>query len=147
MRLAKELTPSPPIFYESKLSLTIAPLAFSIFHQFLLSSLVFLHLCQSSVCHDWRCKARKPTCDGLSSALRTLVLCFSGNSESFCIVIFTSLTAHFETTVGPCDHPQVVFVESLPLFHIVIQRVLKCFSVLSSFYRISKMVSAKNQDL
>ena len=50
-----------PNFTKTKLCLQIAPLAFSIFDKFVLISLVFPSLPILILCHDLRCKTRKPT--------------------------------------------------------------------------------------
>ena len=99
-------------FYETKLSLQIAPLAFSIFHQFLLSSRVFPSLPILILFLTCAAKRGSQLSKGLSSAIRAPVLC---SAE-----ILRVLNCHFNNVL------QVMLVA------LVAQKVLSSASVSST---------------
>ena len=62
--------------------------------------------------HDLRCKTRKPTEQRTVVCNTHTCVIFSGNSD-----VVSPLSQPFKHDRWPCDHPQVVPVESLPLPH------------------------------
>ena len=81
--------------------------------------------------------------NGLSSAIRTPLVC-SAEFWEFCIVV-SHLSQRFPHDRWPCDHPQVVLAESLPVPHMPESPRLEVISY-PVHYRNSKWF-CENRDL
>ena len=132
MRLAEELTPSAPILRNETFSPKIAPLAFLHPRPVLLISVV----ANSHLVRDLECKTKKPTEQWTVICETHTCVLYSGNSESSTLSV-SLLSQPFQHDRWPCDHPQVVFVETLPLPHMRESPHLGVLSCLVH-YRISK---------
>ena len=143
MRLAKELTPSSPILRNKTFSPNCA-IGFLHLRPVLLISLVFPSLPILILFMTCAAKRGSQLSNGLSSAIRTLVFVQRKFEEFYTVV--SLLSQPFPHDRWPCDHPQVVLAESLPLLHMRESQhlgVLFVFGSLSHF----KMILRKPRSL
>ena len=103
-------------FYETKLSLRIAPIGFLHLRPILLISLVFPSLPILILFMTCAAKRGSQLRNGLSSARRTLVFC-SAEIRRVPTLSFHFSHSHFHTTVVHVNLLQAVLAESLPLLH------------------------------